>query len=170
MLQSYLSKRKQKTKINDAYSEYCEILFGVPQRSILVPLLFNIYICVMFYDINDCDIASYGYDNTPYASSNSLDALKNKLEESTNNLFQWFRNNHMKANADKYHLNNRINKIYERALGLVYQNKSLSFSELLELGNAVTIHQRNLQVLVTEIFKVKNNLSPKIKKQIFDFQ
>ena len=67
-------------------------------------------------------------------------------------------------------LNNRINKIHERALRLVYQNKNLSFSELLELDNAVTIHQRNLQVLVTEIFKVKNNLSPEIMKQIFDFQ
>ena len=67
-------------------------------------------------------------------------------------------------------LNNRINKIHERALRLVYQNKNLSFSELLELDNAVTIHQRNLQVLVTEIFKVKNNLSPEIMKQVFDFQ
>ena len=67
-------------------------------------------------------------------------------------------------------LNNRINKIHERALRLVYQNKNLSFSELLELDNAVTIHQRNLQVLVTEIFKVKNNLSPEIMKQLFDFQ
>ena len=131
MLQSYLSKRKQKTKINDAYSKYCEILFGVLQGSILGSLLFNIYICDVFYDIDDCDIVSYADDNTPYASSSNLDALINKLEESTNNLFQWFRNNHMKANADKYHLNNRINKIYKRALGLVYQNKSLSFSELL---------------------------------------
>ena len=67
-------------------------------------------------------------------------------------------------------LNNRINKIHERALRLVYQNKNLSFSELLELDNAVTIHQRNLQVLATEIFKVKNNLSPEIMKQVFDFQ
>ena len=58
----------------------------------------------MFYDINDCDIASYADDNTPYASSSNLDAVINKLEESTNNLFQWFRNNHMKANADKCHL------------------------------------------------------------------
>ena len=33
-----------------------------------------------------------------------MSTLINKLEESTNNLFQWFRNNHMKANADKYHL------------------------------------------------------------------
>ena len=52
----------------------------------------------------------------------------------------------------------------------MYQNKNLSFCELLELDNAVTIHQRNLQVLVTEIFKVKNNLSPEIIKQVFDFQ
>ena len=58
----------------------------------------------MFYDINDCDIASYADDNTPSVSSSNLDALINKLEESTNNLFQWFRNNHRKANADKCHL------------------------------------------------------------------
>ena len=58
----------------------------------------------MFYDNDDCDIASYAADNTPYASSSNLDALINKLEESTNNLFQWFRNNHRKANADKCHL------------------------------------------------------------------
>ena len=55
----------------------------------------------MFYDIDDCNITSYSDDNTPYASSSNL--IK-KLEESTNNLFQWFMNNHMKANADKCHL------------------------------------------------------------------
>ena len=58
----------------------------------------------MFYDINVCGIASYADDNTPYASSSNLDAVINKLGESTNSLFQWFRNDHMKANADKCHL------------------------------------------------------------------
>ena len=67
-------------------------------------------------------------------------------------------------------LDNRINKIHKRALWLVYQNKNLSSSELLELDNAVNIHQRNMQVLVTEIFKVKNNLLPEIMKQVFHFQ
>ena len=56
------------------------------------------------FDTNDCDIASYADHNTPYASSSNLDAVINKLEESTNSLFQWFRNNYMKANADKCHL------------------------------------------------------------------
>ena len=42
----------------------------------------------MFYDIDDCDIESYADDNNPYASSSNLDALINKLEESTKNLFQ----------------------------------------------------------------------------------
>ena len=58
----------------------------------------------MFYDISDCDIANYADDNTPYVSSSNLDAVINKLEESTKNLFQCFRNNHMKANTDKCHL------------------------------------------------------------------
>ena len=51
-------------------------------------------------------------------------------------------------------LNNKINRIHERALRLIYQNNS-SFSELLDLDNSVTVHQKNLQVLVTEIYKVK---------------
>ena len=66
------------------YSKYCKILFGVPQGSTLGPLLFNIYTWDMFYDINDFYIASYADDNTPYASSSSLDVVKNKLEESSN--------------------------------------------------------------------------------------
>ena len=58
----------------------------------------------MFYDINDCDIASYANNNSPYASSSNLDAVIKKLEGSTNNLFQCFRNSPMKVNDDKCYL------------------------------------------------------------------
>ena len=57
----------------------------------------------MFYDNNDCGIAKCADDNTPYCSSFILDKAINKLEASTNNLFEWFHENHMKANAGKCH-------------------------------------------------------------------
>ena len=43
LVYNYLSNRKQRSKINSAYSSLLEILFGVPQGSILGPLLFNIF-------------------------------------------------------------------------------------------------------------------------------
>ena len=53
-------------------------------------------------------------------------------------------------------INNQINKLHERALRLVYSDKSSSFRELIERDKSVTIHERNIQVLLTEIFKVKS--------------
>ena len=58
----------------------------------------------MFYDIDICDIASYADDSTPYTSDFNLEEAIQKLELTTNNLFEWFKNNHMKTNADKCHL------------------------------------------------------------------
>ena len=48
-INSHLKGRKQKTKINSCYSAFAEVLFSVPQGSILEPLLFNIYICEFFF-------------------------------------------------------------------------------------------------------------------------
>ena len=64
-------------------------------------------------------------------------------------------------------LNNKINKLHERALRLVYNDHNSSFNELLNMDNSFTIHERNLQKLATEMFKVKNNLSPTFMKTIF---
>ena len=67
-------------------------------------------------------------------------------------------------------LNNRINKIHERALRLVYKNETfLSFDDLLKRDRSVSIHQKNLQILATEICKTKNDLGPKIMKDTFHF-
>ena len=101
IMESFLSNRQQRTKINNAFSRYSEIVYGVPQGSILGPLLFNVYICDIFFDIIECDIASYADDNTPYNFDFSLDNVISNLEKSTNSLLNWFRENHMKANADK---------------------------------------------------------------------
>ena len=112
---SYLSDRKQRTKINETYSVWEEIMFGVPQGSILGPLLFNIFICDLFFVISDIDFSSYADDNTPYVCELSLDEVIISLENIATRLLNWFRDNEMKANPDKFHLllstNNKIEAI-----------------------------------------------------------
>ena len=67
-------------------------------------------------------------------------------------------------------LNNQINKIHERALRLVYKNETfLSFDDLLKRDKSVSIHQKHLQILATEIYVTKNDLGSKIMKDIFLF-
>ena len=65
-------------------------------------------------------------------------------------------------------LNNKINKLHERALRLVYRNDNLNFQELLDLDNSVTIHQKNLLRLAIEMYKVKNNFAPVPMKNLFE--
>ena len=67
-------------------------------------------------------------------------------------------------------MNNRINAVREKALRVVYTRKpNLSFDDLLKEDKSVKIHQKNLQILATEIYKVKNDLGPKVVADIFHF-
>ena len=93
-MQSYLSSRKETVKINEKYSSWSEILFGVPQGSILEPLLFNIFMCDMFYFLEEFDIANYADDTTPYCAGKSAEFVVNNLEQSSTILFELLNNNH----------------------------------------------------------------------------
>ena len=57
-----------------------------------------------------------------------------------------------------------------RALRILYQDKKSSFEKLLQKDKSVSVHMKNLQYLATEIFKVKNSLSPIIMYEVFNFQ
>ena len=87
---SYLKNRKQRTKKNSEYSTGEEILFEVPQGSILGPLLFNIFLCVLFYMMSDSDFTSYADDNTPYLSADTTDKVIKRLETVSIKLFKCF--------------------------------------------------------------------------------
>ena len=64
-------------------------------------------------------------------------------------------------------VNTKINYIHERALRKAYQDRTSTFEELLITDNSVSIHQRNLQLLVTEIYRTRMNLNPPFMKEIF---
>ena len=63
--------------------------------------------------------------------------------------------------------NRKINRLHERCLRIIYIHKQSSFIKLLEKGNSVSIHQRNLQILAIEMFKVSNGLPPVLMNDIF---
>ena len=79
-------------------------MFGVPQGSILGPLLFNRFLADLFFILNNTEIANYADDTTPYTVSNNIDDLISSLERSSKDLLKWFDDNLMKSNPDKCHL------------------------------------------------------------------
>ena len=89
--------RKQRTKINSAYSSSEESLFRVPQRSILGPLLFNIFLCDLFYVMSDTDFASYADNNISYVSVDTINGVFKRLGTASVNLFKWFVDNQMEV-------------------------------------------------------------------------
>ena len=59
-------------------------------------------------------------------------------------------------------LNNKINRLHERCSRIIYNDNTCYFTDLLEIGNSVSVHHRNIQVFATELYKFVNGLSPKL--------
>ena len=67
-------------------------------------------------------------------------------------------------------LNTKINRLHERFLRIVYNDKKSNFNELLVKDGSVSIHHQNLKKLVVEMFKVSRGLSPEIVNELFQFR
>ena len=67
-------------------------------------------------------------------------------------------------------LNNKINRLHERCLLIIYNDKTSTFNELLEKDNSVSIHYKKIQALAIEIYKVANGVSPVIMNEIIQLK
>ena len=67
-------------------------------------------------------------------------------------------------------INNKINYLHKRCLGMVYSDKKSSFGKLSETDRSIPIHVRNLQILATELFKVTKYLAPTNFRDTFSKQ
>ena len=90
LMHSYLTDRYQRVKINNSYSLWSLIKHGVPQGSILDPILFKIFLCHMFFMVDNIGIASYADDNTPHSVGKCQCNQETKLQKASFKLSKWF--------------------------------------------------------------------------------
>ena len=102
LLLDYLTRRKQRTKIASSFSSWCDINTGVPQGSMLGPLLFYIFINDLFFSIKKSEVCNFADDNTLFCGDSNLNLVFINLNSDLSNVMDWFKINSLKANPGKF--------------------------------------------------------------------
>jgi len=96
-----LSGRKHRVRIGSLVSDLLEILLGVPQGSVLGPILFNIFINDLLFAVQE-NICNFADDNTLYVCGSDISDITRRIDNDLVSVIRWFSNNGMVANPDKF--------------------------------------------------------------------
>ena len=102
LIWSYLENRKQRVRISGQTGEWKTLKKGVPQGSIMGPVLFNLFVNDIVYIFERSTLYNYADDNTISVSGPSKEIIIQTLANETQKAIEWFRVNMMEANPQKF--------------------------------------------------------------------
>ena len=149
LIYNYLKKRKQRVKVGSSFSDFLEIKLGVPQGSILGPLLFNIFINDLILFVRICNICNFADDNSLSACDKRVAKVVDKLQQDLSHMIFWFDSNLLVANPAKFQL---------MFLGPNIDNNELSLK-----CNGITINATDTVTLLGITFDSKLNFKNHIE-------
>ena len=151
-MKNYLTNRKQRVRVNKTFSEWERITTGVPQGSILGPLLFNIFLSNLFLFISNSSLSNYADDNTLCTFGDNLKKIKDNLQNSFDTVHQWFYENYIVLNASKCHF---------MCLGNNTENETFLFHNILMRNSK---EQKILGVTIENNLNFKSHISELCKR------
>jgi hypothetical protein len=97
----YLKHRQQMVKMEETFSSLAQVDFGVPQGSVLGPLLYTIYVNELPLQAPDCSVQQFADDTTVYASGKTPADVAGKLNTALAKIKSWMHQNCLQVNAKK---------------------------------------------------------------------